>query len=442
MNSRTYEVGQSKITLRFGDITTSKAQSLVSSDDYLLSMGGGVSAAIRQAGGTRVAADASKMVPTRAGEVVVSTAGDLPAKYILHAVTIGSRSLDLPPNAIVRQTTERIMHLLPLLGCTSVAFPAIGAGVAGIPYQTVASEMAGALVSVLLDAKETYHVELYLVDRFGHMSRDDFFMFFEAFTARRTGLSISSDSSKYALNPPEASTPAMDPNQMAQVERRHQVYLMLRHLDSRRNQIEAYLLQALTGQEPPHDKSLSRLRDQLDEIQALRRSYEAELIGSNKTGQFVVPDSVFVSSTSTDLPLYREAVRVVIKNLRLKFIGMEEFAPTSQAPADLIRRKVNEGQAYLGILGMRYGYVDPGTGLSMTELEYRQAVASDKKICMFVMGQNAPIVASMVEDDSVRYAKLIDFRSRVMKAHTCASFTDPSDLAMKAQATLKEIYMR
>jgi hypothetical protein len=91
---------------------------------------------------------------------------------------------------------------------------------------------------------------------------------------------------------------------------------------------------------------------------------------------------------------------------------------------------------------MRYGYVDSGTGLSMTELEYRQAVASDKKICMFVMGQNAPIVASMVEDDSVRYAKLIDFRSRVMKAHTCASFTDPSDLAMKAQATLKEIYMR
>jgi hypothetical protein len=61
---------------------------------------------------------------------------------------------------------------------------------------------------------------------------------------------------------------------------------------------------------------------------------------------------------------------------------------------------------------------------------------------MFVMDQNAPILASMVEDDPVRYAKLIDFRSRLMKAHTCAPFTDPSDLAQKAEAALKDIYVR
>lgn len=131
-------------------------------------------------------------------------------------------------------------------------------------------------------------------------------------------------------------------------------------------------------------------------------------------------------------------MRDVINNLRLTFIGMEEFAPSAQAPADLIRRKVNEGQTYLGILGMRYGYVDPGTGLSMTEFEYRQAIASDKGICMFVMDQNAPILASMVEDDPIRFAKLIDFRGRIMRAHTCALFTDPADLAQKAAATLKK----
>ena len=59
MNSRTYAVGRSKITLLFGDTTTSQAEALVSSDDYLLSMGGGVSAAIRRVGGPHVAADAS-----------------------------------------------------------------------------------------------------------------------------------------------------------------------------------------------------------------------------------------------------------------------------------------------------------------------------------------------------------------------------------------------
>jgi len=438
MKSRTYEVGQSKITLRFGDITTSKSDILVSSDDYMLSMGGGVSAAIRKVGGARIAADASKMVPARAGDVVVSTAGDLPAKYVLHAITIGNERLDLPADAIVRQTTQRVMHLLPLLGCTSVAFPAIGAGVAGISYEIVASEMASSLVGYLLDAEDSYDIELYLMDRFGQMSCADFFMFFEAFAARRYGLLTSSDPSNHSLKPPDTTPISMDPNQEAEAQRRHQVYTMLRHLDARRNQIEADLLQDLSEPGISHDYSISQLREQLDEIQAIRRNYEAELIVAEKAQQPVVEDSVFVSSTSIDLKSHRQAVRDVINTMRLKFIGMEEFAPTTQAPADLIRRKVNESQVYLGILGFRYGYVDPSTGLSMTELEYRQAIASNKRICMFVMDKDAPIMASMMEDDPTRFAKLIDFRSRVMKTHTCALFTDTSDLAQKAEATLKE----
>jgi O-acetyl-ADP-ribose deacetylase (regulator of RNase III) len=436
VNSRTYEVGRSKITLVFGDITSSQAEALVSSDDYLISMGGGVSAAIRHGGGPGVAADASKMVPARAGDVIVSTAGNLPAKYVLHAITIGRQREELPPGAIVRQASQRVMNLLPMLGCTSVAFPAIGAGVAGIPYEIVASEMAGALVSFLLDSEEGYDIELYLMDRFGQMTRDDFFVFFEAFAARKFGLSTSSDASEHALKPPVTGTPAMDANQTTEAERRHQIYLMLRHLDVRRNQLEADLLHVLSEQELHQDNSLSQLREHLNEIQALRRSYEAELV-VDKAAPPVLRDAVFVSSTSTDLRAYREAVRSVINNLRLTFIGMEEFAPTVQAPADFIRRKVCEGEVYLGILGMRYGYVDSGTGLSMTELEYRQAIASDKRICMFVMDQNAPIRASMVEDDPIRFAKLVDFRGRIMKAHTCALFTDPADLAQKVAATLR-----
>jgi len=45
------------------------------------------------------------MVPARAGDVIVSTAGDLPAKYVFHAITIGSQQVGLPPDAIVRQTS-------------------------------------------------------------------------------------------------------------------------------------------------------------------------------------------------------------------------------------------------------------------------------------------------------------------------------------------------
>jgi O-acetyl-ADP-ribose deacetylase (regulator of RNase III) len=398
-------------------------------------MGGGVSAAVRRAGGPNIAADASKMVPARPGDVIVSTAGDLPAKYIFHAITIGPKGEGLPAGAIVRQASQRVMHLLRALGCASAAFPAIGAGVAGIPYETVAAEMAGALVGFLLDSDKAYDIELYLMDRFGRMTRDDFFSFFEAFAARKFGLSTSSETSSHILKPPVTGTPVMDAEQTAEAERRHQIYMMLRHLDVRRNQIEAELLHSLFKQELP-DRSLLKIREQLDEIRSLRHSYEAELV-AGETNQGVLSNSVFVSSTSEDLGSYRLAVRGVINKLCLTFIGMEEFDPTVRAPVDLIRQKVNEAEVYLGILGMRYGYVDPGTGLSMTELEYRQAIASGKDIFMFVMDKNAPILASMVENDPSRYAKLVDFRTRIEKAHTSAHFLKPADLAERAEAVLR-----
>lgn len=96
MNRRTYRFGQSSLTLEFGDITSSDAEILVSSDDYMLTMGGGVSAAIRRAGGEAIILDASKKIPAELGDVVVTTAGALPAKHVFHAITIGVHGWKIP----------------------------------------------------------------------------------------------------------------------------------------------------------------------------------------------------------------------------------------------------------------------------------------------------------------------------------------------------------
>lgn len=437
MQSRTYKVGRSSITLCFGDITESKAEALVSSDDYMLSMGGGVSAALRSAGGPQVAADASKMVPAKVGNVIVSSAGDLQAKYILHAVTIGMQPHEMEPAAIVRQTSQRAMHLLSDLGCTSIAFPAIGAGMAGISTETVAAEMATVLVESVLDAQTAYQIELYLLDRFHTMDRDDFFVFFEQFAVRQLGVVASPSAGAQGLSAPGSATPGMDSEQASQAHRRHEVYTMLRHLDARRNKLEAELIQILAGDDAPDAAALTVLKGQLEQIQTLRRGYENEIVPSKTLEQRVAPDSVFVSSTSSDLRPHRQAVRAAIEDLNLNFIGMEEFDATGTPPADLIRQKVSESESYVGILGMRYGYVDPGTGLSMTELEYRQAIASAKPMHIFVMDDQAPITAGMVETDSVRFARLLEFKSRVMKDHTCKLFTSPDDLARKSRDTLR-----
>jgi hypothetical protein len=88
---------------------------------------------------------------------------------------------------------------------------------------------------------------------------------------------------------------------------------------------------------------------------------------------------------------------------------------------------------------MRYGAVDESTGLSMTELEYRQAVASGKPVHVFALDPKAPITVDMVETDPERYAKLLDFRKHVLEAHTVGWFTDIDDLERKAQAALASL---
>ena len=74
--------------------------------------------------------------------------------------------------------------------------------------------------------------------------------------------------------------------------------------------------------------------------------------------------------------------------------------PEATPPADLIRRKVDESEVYLGILALRYGHVDPGTGLSMTELEYRQALARGKPMHMFVIDDKGNLAYEGAIDDN------------------------------------------
>lgn len=437
MQARTYAVGRSSITLRFGDITRSKAEAIVSSDDYLLSMGGGVSAALRKAGGPRVSADASKLVPAAVGDVLVASAGDLPAKYILHAVTLGRNSFPTSPATIVRQTSQRAMRLLPVLGCKSIAFPAIGAGVAGIPYETVAAEMATVLVGAALDAEVSYSIELYLMDRFDRMRSEDFFVFFEQFAARQLGLAPALSGEGHALDVPPRATADMDPELAAQAQRRHAVFSVLRRLDASRNKLEAELLRVLESGLPSDAARLSALTSQLEQLQALRRGYEAEIASADaRPTKSSAAASVFVSSTSSDLAPHRAAVRSAIEGIRLKYVGMEDFGAVSQLPADLIRQKVRDSGAFLGILGMRYGHVDTGTGMSMTELEYTQARASGMPVHMFVMDERAPITCSMVDSNPEHYARLVELKRRVTRDHTCKMFIGPQDLADKARDTL------
>ena len=111
----TYLIGNGIFQVRFGSLAEVAADALGSSDDNYLSMGGGVSAALSLAGGPQVGADAYKHLPLALGDVAVTTAGNLPAKYIFHGVTIDYDRITGPDSDCVRQIVVRCLALAEAL---------------------------------------------------------------------------------------------------------------------------------------------------------------------------------------------------------------------------------------------------------------------------------------------------------------------------------------
>lgn len=191
--SRTYKFNNSTLTIRFGDVITSKAEVIVSSDDTEISMGGGVSQSILEAGGEFVKEDAQKKLPAMLGDVVVSTAGKLAnQKFIFHCLTIdydrdmsfykeklsGQTSMN---DYIINHCVEECFRLMQALNIKSIAFPLIGSGIAGIDMNLVAKVMSDSLAELLSHTSNPYQIELFLLDRFGEKKEFDYLSVFEYF---------------------------------------------------------------------------------------------------------------------------------------------------------------------------------------------------------------------------------------------------------------------
>ncbi len=130
-----------KIEVYRGDITQLELDALVNAANNRLWMGGGVAGALKRAGGKEIEAEAIKKGPIPIGEAVVTGAGKLKAKYIIHAAVMGQ---DLKTDAQkIREATRNSLLRGDELGIKSLAFPALGTGVGGFPR----GECAGIMIS-------------------------------------------------------------------------------------------------------------------------------------------------------------------------------------------------------------------------------------------------------------------------------------------------------
>ena len=149
-----------------------------------------------------------------------------------------------------------------------------------------------------------------------------------------------------------------------------------------------------------------------------------------------IPKTVFVSSTSRDMKDQRAVLREVVEDLGMTYVGMEDFVPDEMTPAEYIREQVDRCDLYIGIIGKRYGHVEPGSGMSMTEIEYHQAVAGNKPLRIFVMSDEAEVPDEFIDSDPTLVEKLESFRNRVLATHTCKLFADLDELAETVRLAL------
>jgi O-acetyl-ADP-ribose deacetylase (regulator of RNase III) len=176
--SAEYRIGRTTLSVVYGSITKVEADALVSSDDNYLSMGGGVSEGLLNAAGASLREEARKHVPLKAGDVAVTSAGALKAKYVFHAAMIDYDDMILPDDDIVRRATERCLRLADALELRSIAFPALGTGVGHFPYQRAAEVMTRTMTERLSAGTSLEHVTICLFARPG-VRADDVNLFYE-----------------------------------------------------------------------------------------------------------------------------------------------------------------------------------------------------------------------------------------------------------------------
>ena len=140
MNESFLTINGCRLELVQGDITDQEVDGIVNAANSRLAIGGGVDGAIHRAGGPAIVQEVMRLYPDGCptGAAVVTGAGNLPAKYVIHAVGpfwSGGRAGEALQLA---KAYSSALELANENGCQSVALPALSTGTFGYPLDQAA----------------------------------------------------------------------------------------------------------------------------------------------------------------------------------------------------------------------------------------------------------------------------------------------------------------
>ena len=145
-----------RIELWNGDICDLEVDAIVNAANLSLWMSTGVGGALKRAGGDAIEFAAVRQAPVPLGGAIVTPAGNLAAKYVIHAVSLDRERRTSGPviEAAVRSAMARAREI----GATSMAFPALGTGVGGFPLDEAAAITVSGVRDALPSVPSLRHV--------------------------------------------------------------------------------------------------------------------------------------------------------------------------------------------------------------------------------------------------------------------------------------------
>lgn len=155
-----------RVAVVVGDLTRLDVDAIVNAANATLLGGGGVDGAIHDAGGPAILAACQEIRKTQypqglpTGEAVITTAGNLPARYVIHTVGPIYGRHDGNEAQLLRACYQNSLALASRHGLTSIAFPAISTGAFGYPQAEAAQAASETIKNYVLKDDQIREVRL------------------------------------------------------------------------------------------------------------------------------------------------------------------------------------------------------------------------------------------------------------------------------------------
>ena len=151
-----------RVVMVSGDITDQEVDAIVNAANNDLLLGGGVAGAIRRRGGPTIQDECTAHGRVSVGEAVITGAGELRARYVIHAASMSLGGRATPES--LRASMDMTFRLAHQNSVMTIAVPAVGTGIAGFPLDECARIMAGCVKRALAAGWEPQEVRFVLYD--------------------------------------------------------------------------------------------------------------------------------------------------------------------------------------------------------------------------------------------------------------------------------------